>query len=325
MHDIILLDDTRHEIGPALLNVDFEVGRSDASNDFEFQSAPVTGIGGLYVPGTEFGGLIEYTHEVSDSGVITYRGFTWRGLLAKWIITPPAGSDYYTVRDMEANDAIRSILSTVLGGFFYVPDTDSGLTITSYQFKLYTTVLDGLEDMLEAFGFRLYIHAEKMSVSAAITIVAEAVEATRIAGVFNEDSAVPLSYTRNGMGVNHLICMGQGELQNRLRVDLYMDDRGQVSRTQYYTGFEERQEYYDYANAESEDDLIKNGRKRLIERASSDVLGISSVADDITLEVGDIVSGVFPDGKEISAPITRKIFTIAGGDERVEYKIKGEM
>lgn len=324
MHDIILLDETRHEIGPTTLNIDFEVGTSEASNDFEFQSPPVDGVGGLYSPGSEFGGLIEYTHEVSDSGMITYRGFTWRGLLENWIITPPSGQDYYTVRNTEANTAIRNILSGVLGGFFYVPTTSSGLTITSYQFKLYTTVLDGLEDMLEAFGYRLYIHAEKMTVGAAVTVVVEAVQATQVSGVFNEDSRVPLSYTRNRMGINHLICMGKGELQARMRVDLYVNASGQVSRTKYFTGFDERQEYYDYANAESEDDLIKNGTKRLLERASSDILGISSVADDIVLEIGDIVSGVFPDGTEIRAPITRKILTIANGDERVEYKIKGE-
>jgi hypothetical protein len=38
--------------------------------------------------------------------------------------------------------------------------------------------------------------------------------------------------TLNNSGVNHLICLGSGELQNRIVVHLYVDADGNISQTQ---------------------------------------------------------------------------------------------
>jgi hypothetical protein len=331
--DMILLTKGRHEIDLVRdLDADFEVGVNDSAgadtnpeqktvNTFEISTRQLDA-GGIYCPGTEFGGLIEHWTASADSDTVTYKGWTWRGLLENVVLVPPAGSDYLVVSG-EANTIIRSLLADVLGGFFYVPSKDSGLTVKSYQFNLYCTALDGLEAMLESYGYRLSIHADKTSAGQPIRVTVEAVKAVTIAGTFNADSDVRLTFTANAMGINHLICLGKGELQARTRVDLYMDGSGGISTKQTMKGFAERQAVYDYSSAESKDDLISGGTERLKKLASATELSIASVQQGRTLEIGDLVTG-YLNGLSVTAPITGKICKIQDGVASITYSVKGE-
>lgn len=322
MERIILIDENMREIGDIDLDIDIEVGTTDAPNDFQITTSELSRYDakGFYIDGTEYGGFFEYNKSVTDSDIMVYKGFTWRGLMSKSLILPPDGSDYKTVSG-EANSIISDILSNVLDGFFTVPTESSGLTITSYQFPLYIDTMDGIEKMLEANGYRLSIHADKTADGVKVT--AEAVEAVQISGTYNNDSDVPMTFINDQMGINHLLCAGQGELQERMKVDLYLDENGEVSRTQYYTGFAERTAFYDYGSAESEDDLVDNGSKRLLELASHLSLSID-VPEEKDLEIGDIVQGTFPGGVVVRLPIVRKIFRVVNGIPSTQIKIKGD-
>lgn len=321
---MIFLNDALHELGEVELDVDAEFGSSEAPNDFEFATS-LNGLelpGAFYLPGTEIGGIIDYNKTKSDQDIITFKGYLWRGLLAQNIIMPPSGSDYKIVSG-EANSIIADMLDGVLGNLFTASTSDSGLNIVDYQFPLYINLLDGLEGMLEAYGYRLKITAQKIASNEPIQILVEAVQATLLSGTYNEDNGIPLTYESNRMGINHLICGGSGELQNREIVHLYIDNQGNISQTQYYTGIDERQEFFDYPNAESTQDLIDYGIERLREVASYKKLTIKA-PEDQELEIGDIVQGVFPDGTIIQSPVISKIYKIANGLLHTECKVKGE-
>lgn len=323
---MIFIDSNLKELSEIDIDVDVEIGTSsDSTNDFELNDAFIQNLGaaGFYIPGTEIGGLFEYDKSKSSDTIKTLKGWTWRGLLTQSILEPPTGSDYLIVSG-EANDIIASLLVNVLGGFFKVSTEDSGLTISSYQFPLYINTLDGIEGMLEEYGYKLQITAQKIASGQPIEILVEAVEAQTITGTYNEDNGIPMQFIRNNMGINHLLAAGKGELQDRLKVNLYIDNNGAVSTTTpYYIGFDERTEFYDYSSAESLDDLIQNGTKRLKERASSKVISIKA-PEESDLTVGDLVSGQFPDGTIITKPVVQKIFKISGGLLSTEVKIKGE-
>lgn len=323
---MIIIDKDLHEIGEADIDLDCEIGTSvDATNDFQLMNATIQeaeNAAGFYIPNTEIGGLFEYSKDKSDENASLLRGYTWRGILSKDIIRPPMGSDYMIVSG-EANSVIATLMSGRFGDFFRVSSEDSGLTITSYQFPLYINVLDGLEGMLEAYGYKLTIRAFKEASGEPIVIELSATQATTLGGTMNEDSPIPLTYITDRMGINHLVCGGQGELQNRMIVDLYIDDLGNISRTQYYFGFEERTEFFDYSSAESEDDLVDAGTERLKEIASHNILGFK-VPEDLELEIGDLISAVFPRGEHVVTPIVSKLYKIVGGLVSTEYKLKGE-
>jgi hypothetical protein len=321
MDELILLTSELTEIGPCHNDADFDIGSGDmASNDFEINGDLPDDAGAIYVPGTEFGGIFEYLQETNYSPVRKRKGWTWRGLLTQAIILPPSGSDYRVVSG-EANAVMRTLLSGVLGDFFYVPEIDSGIVINSYQFKLYCTVLEGLTAMLESAGAKLRIHAEKVAAGQPIRVTVEAAAAVTLGTVYSEESPVSMTYVENGMGINHLICMGKGELQDRMKVDLYVNASGNVVSTKYFTGLQERQAYFDYPSAQSRDDLIASGKKKLLELRSSSSLKV----DDIDLEgdVGDKVYG-YMNGRGITSPITRKTLTIKGDTWTCETGVEGE-
>lgn len=322
---MIVLDSYLHELGEIETDIDIEYGTSeDSTNDFEVTDAQMENVaaGGFYIPGTEIGGLFDYVKINSDSDFRVYKGFTWRGLLKNSIIMPDAGEDYKIVSG-DANVVISNMLSGLFGGIFSVSAEDSGLTLSNYQFPLYINLLDGIEGMLEKNDYRLKITAQKVQSHRPIQILLEAVPAVQVSGTYNEDNGIAMSYVIDNMGINHLICGGSGELQNRMIRHLYIDNNGNISSTQYYFGLDERTAFYDYPNAESEDDLLEYGMQQLKELASSKSLTMQA-PEQFDLEIGDKVRGVFPDGTEIISPIVSKIYKISNGTMKIELKIKGE-
>ncbi len=322
---MIVLDSYLHELGEIETDIDIEYGTSeDSTNDFEVTDAQMQNVaaGGFYIPGTEIGGLFDYVKINSDSDFRVYKGFTWRGLLKNSIIMPDAGEDYKIVSG-DANVVISNILSGLFGGIFSVSTEDSGLTLSNYQFPLYINLLDGIEGMLEKNDYRLKITAQKVQSHRPIRILLEAVPAVQVSGTYNEDNGIAMSYVIDNMGINHLICGGSGELQNRMIRHLYIDNNGNISSTQYYFGLDERTAFYDYPNAESEDDLLEYGMQQLKELASSKSLTMQA-PEQFDLEIGDKVRGVFPDGTEIISPIVSKVYKISNGTMKIELKIKGE-
>lgn len=322
---MIVLDSYLHELGEIETDIDIEYGTSeDSTNDFEVTDAQMENVaaGGFYIPGTEIGGLFDYVKINSDSDFRVYKGFTWRGLLKNSIIMPDAGEDYKIVSG-DANVVISNMLSGLFGGIFSVSAEDSGLILSNYQFPLYINLLDGIEGMLEKNDYRLKITAQKVQSHRPIQILLEAVPAVQVSGTYNEDNGIAMSYVINNMGINHLICGGSGELQNRMIRHLYIDNNGNISSTQYYFGLDERTAFYDYPNAESENDLLEYGMQQLKELASSKSLTMQA-PEQFNLEIGDKVRGVFPDGTEIISPIVSKIYKISNGTMNIELKIKGE-
>lgn len=320
--EIIALNSKMEELYPLEIDVDFEVGDSSARNDFEIVTSELREYG-IYIPGTEFGGIIEYEENPSFQSESTLRGWSWRGLLSQWIIEPDEGNDYKVVSG-EMNTVIRELLSEVLGGFFYVPETDSGIIVVNFQFKLHCTMLEGLMDLTTAHGGRLKIYANRTIPGNPITVFCEFAPAQKVVGTYDEDTGLQLTFTNNQMGINHLICWGSGQLQGRQRLDLFLDADGNICEEQHYFGFQERQAVYDYSNVESLEELRKGGIARLKELASAKKLQIDEV-DGNDLEIGDIVVGRKNElGLIIEKPITRKILRISGGKESIEYKVKGE-
>ena len=324
--DIILIDSTLHEIGILISDIDIEVGESGTLNNFQLSGIPrgffeSIGAAGFYIEGTELGGMFEFQEGSTNSDTVTVKGWTWRGLLTQRIIIPPPNEDYRIVTG-DANAVLGTLLENVLGGFFDVPETTSGCSITSYQFPLYCNVLSGITGMLAEHDYRLGIHADKAEAGEPISVTVEAVPAQQISGTANEDSPYIVKVTDNHMGINHLVCMGKGELKDRQRVDLFVFSNGQIGPIRYYTGFQERTAYYDYSSAESIEELKKHGAERLKELASSKKVEVSagSLGD---AEVGDKVRASIG-GEVIITPITRKIVKISQGQETIEYKTKDE-
>ena len=122
MERLILADESLAEIGFLNFDIDLELGDS---NDFviyipypEWDGKLQPGMY-VYIPDTEYGGVIRAISGNTKEDQIQITGTTWRGMLAQRFICPPAGSDYFTVSG-ELNSCIRAVMgsfqTTVLNG-----------------------------------------------------------------------------------------------------------------------------------------------------------------------------------------------------------------
>ena len=282
---------------------DFQLTASYASWDDRIQIGKK-----IYIPGTEYGGIIKNISSATNTGNIFLKGYTWRGYLAKRIISPPSGQDYRTVSG-ELNTIIGTLVN--IPGFV-VSTVNTGVSV-NYQFKRYVTLLEGLESMLQTVGYRLDIRYVQTQSGGYVFV--EAVKAGQYGDSvdYSQDSMIDFSSTDDQMGVNHLICLGKGELKDRTVIHLYVDANGNISQAQTIGGIDEIVEVYDNSGAETET-LIETGTERLKERQSKKTFDASIKKVEMELFIGDTVTGQdYITGNKVTTPITQKIVKRSNG------------
>ena len=316
--DMIYSLPTGEEIGFLTdYNADIDIG---GNNDFQIDTPSaykVMDFGyAAYVNGTEYGGIISRIEIDTKSKKISYSGQTWRGILSNYVIKPDSGQDYKIV-----SGTASSVISALISGFGidgrYNVTANNNITVSNYQFDRYCTLLDGITKMLKSVSSRLNIVCN----NGAVTLSVVPIHDYSAELEYSQDSDINFKITDNRDGVNHLVCLGKGELQNRQVVDLYIQQDGTIGTTQYYTGMNERAQTYDYSSVESLDELTKSGRERLTELQNSQKLEMS--IGEINVELGDIVGGRERiTGIVMKSPISRKIIKISDNKLKISYEVK---
>ena len=315
--DLIYMDKNGIEKG-VLLNyyLDLDCGKT---NDFQITVGIYNNVlkhtDRFYIEDTEYGGIIDSVRSDTRASKIYYSGRTWRGILSKKIIKPLPGDDYYIVSG-EANEIIAELIDYVdLNNLFVVPDT-TDIIINTYRFNRYTDVLSGLTEMLKTANAKLKIRYRNGFVELGAEPVIDFSDEIE----FSQDGKIYFVAEDNKGGINHLICLGSGELSSRQVIDLYVDANGNIGTTQHYFGTDEIVDIFDYPNAESLQELTNYGIRRLKELTNSQSVEVN--IEDMELELGDVIAGrEAVTGLYISKPITQKIVRINNGITKIEYKV----
>lgn len=315
--DLIYADSNGTELG-ILLNyyLDLDCGNT---NDFEIAVSIDNNViahdSRVYIPDTEYGGIVKSVRADTRNAKIYYGGRTWRGILSRKIIKPLTGQNYYSVSG-EANSIIEELIDYAGLDALYTVGNPTSINISSYKFNRYTDLLSGLNAMLATVGARLKIRYYDGSVE----LTAELIEDRSDEIEISQDSKIYFTAKDDRSGVNHLICLGTGELAARQVVDLYVDASGNIGNTQYYFGLDEITDVLDYPNAESLEELTNKGIERLKELANSSSVEVN--VEGMDFELGDIVAGRERiTGLYVSKPITQKIVRIENGTAKIEYKV----
>lgn len=338
--DLIYTDANRVDLGVLL---DYELDLAFGADENNFECRIQTGshcceAGSLlYVEGTEYGGIVDSIESDTENDEVAYRGRTWHGIIGSKVIFPLLSSDVstssvtvktmdsngslvgkYLVISGDANACIAFILSRIgLSAMFSAAETAAGVNINQYQFSRYTDAYSGLVKMLDSAGLKLHVSFQ----NGVVVLSAEAKHDYTQDEEFNSD-LVQFQMVKRYKTVNHLICLGSGELENRMVVHLYADASGNISQTQTQFDLNEYVDALDYSNAESEEELIKSGKERLKSLWSTDELSIDFDATEDIYDVGDIVGAMdYVTGITVSATITKKIVTIQSGQTTISYKV----
>ena len=325
MDGLIVSDANGKELRELLFtSYDFEVGEDDNSFKIVFRRGEYETIpkgARIYLPGTEFGGLFRELDTNTEQDTIAAGGLTWRGMMAKKIIVPASGQDYATDTG-ELNAIVKRRVEAALPGLFIGSNESTGVTVSGYQYERYCTLEDGLKKLLKSVGYRLNI--EYSQTDKAVIVSAVPIEDYSDDLEFSSDMRLNYLMHMQGDGVNHLICLGNGELRNRTVYHLYVDQNGNIGTTPYYTGIDEIAAVYDYAGAELVD-LITLGTQRLQELMNQNTFEIK-VDPTMSIAVGDIVGGRdYLSGMTMTAPISGKIVRWAAGFRSVEYKLADDV
>lgn len=323
--EFIICDASRVEVGrfPDTAVFDFDIGDT---NDVEITCEKGLLDFGMYLvcPGTEYGALIEEKDLWTNEADETWRGNAFRRFLQEFIIEPPAGQDYMIVEG-DAHDVMRQVLDNAFHGLFTVPETASGIEVGTYRFERYTDALSGFTKMLKQKDARIHIEVKQGGSNEPFSVILSAVPIKNLSEEieYSQDSKIAINLKESRRGINHLVCLGKGELKDRQVVHLYAQLDGSISQTRYYTGLEERTAVYDFSNAESLDELIKSGTDRLKELMDTKTMRMS--IQDVELQVGDVIAGRdYETGLYLQKPVVQKIVRMESGTATVEYKVEGE-
>lgn len=313
--DLIYTDERRIEQGVLQgFEADF-----DTTNNKDFQIT--VGIknnvlqGGFwwYIEGTEYGGKVDKYEVLTETNEIKYTGRNFRGILASKIIEPPTGENHKIVSG-NMHDVVSGLIADASLEDIFVVDA-SDIVVSNNKINRYITLYEGISTIATRYGLipSFVVQEGKVHISFYHPIdYSDENEYT------HDD--LNFSISRSFADVNHLICLGQGELKDRTVIHLYADADGNVSETQTLFGIDEVVAVYENTNAEDATTLKTEGIDKLNELKNTDSFEVT--IPDIDLKIGDIIGGIESvTNTYVARPIVNVIAKI--NDERVdlEYKV----
>lgn len=315
--DLIVTDATGKPVAShASYTLDLAFGSGENDFDLQVEDAALKAGSRIMIDGTEYGGIIDDTDVDVDGGLstVTWHGRDWHGVLASKIIEPDRNNDYLTLSGT-IPVIMRTLVSRAgLQGLFTVTE-ESADHKTTCQFDRYVDLYSGLVKMLRASGLKLRLRndGDKVSMSAM---------PVRTIGDSIDSDLIDFTAKQAAHPINHLICLGKGELKDRTVIHWYADANGTFSHTQTLKGLDERTATYELSNAEA-DELEDKGRQKFQELRNTSTIDVD-IPDGIDADVGDLVTGRDNNtGLVVTAEISKKIVKVSGGVLTVTYESGG--
>lgn len=339
--DLIYANESGEDVG-VMKDYTFDLAFGTDENDFECTINRKNHCCGggffLYIEGTEYGGVIDDIKTDTEKNEITYHGRTWHGYLESKSILPlqpgekstskvtlqlaDAGGDSYVDKYLivsgEANAVIAWILERIgLSSLFNASSENSTVMISNFQFDRYCLGYSGISKMLKTAGAKMKVSF----IGGKVVVSAENITDYSKDEQFDSD-LLGMIIKKCYNPVNHLICLGKGELSEREVIHLYADASGNISRTQSIIGIHEVVALYDYSHAESTEELERSGIEKMQELRNNDFLLTDFVSDSNSFDIGDIVGAVDREtGMEGKAKITKKIVIIKNNSTTISYEV----
>jgi hypothetical protein len=310
--DVTFTDSSWEDLGVLpVVSSDWAYGSSE--NDFELvlSSDVIPDFNSLvYVEGTEIGGMVRGAQASSDSDSVRIYGDTWTGVMDSKVIGPDSGSDYLVLSG-DVRDIVETLVSRAgLDDLFTVKAYKPGVT-TTHTFKgtrsdasqqdagRYMTCWAAIWQLLVENECKLMLSWDASSRKVIVT-VDKASDLTD-----DEFQGVCTVTVKKTLPVNHLVCLGSGELSERSVEHVYLDSDGNASTTQTLTGYAEIADVYEDVRAAG-DELISDGKSKLRSLASEAESVEVYAPSTIQIDLGDIVGGISL-GVDATAVVSKRV------------------
>lgn len=310
-----------HEDEGVLKDYTFDLAFGKDENDFELSinSDNHCCMPGcyVYIDNTEYGGIVDTIRVITKDYNLKYMGRTWHGILASKIIKPDDGESHLIVSG-EANSVMKSLIERLgLSDLFTASEEDSGLVLNNFKIDRYINAYDGIVKMLESVSGKLKLI---FSMGKVVLFALPFVDYSQSEQFDNDQVSMDIEKKVNF--VNHLVCLGSGELAERQIVHLYADAEKNIGEIQTFFGLDEIEETYEVSDSESLEALKEEGIKHFKEILTDGSVEIDFDAETTEYDLGDIVgSKELITGILVKEKITKKIVTINRGLTNIEYKV----
>ena len=301
--------------------LDFELDLAFGSDENAFELTCAEGLAPaegqlVFVDGSEYGGVVDeasYEAGREATGTVTCKGRTWHGVLAGKRLLPDSGSGYLSVSG-KAGDVLASLIGRMgLDGLFSAAADDSQV---SHTFERFCDGYSGLKALAKANGRKVAMRRKGGKVEISLPPAVD--YASKV-----DSDLLDFTLTSVHRCVNHLICAGKGELEDRAVVHFFADAAGNVSHTQSLFGVDEIAALYDYSNAD-EEKLEEEGKKKLQEYQTQGSVEVEA-HDDIDVDVGDVISARDnAHGRMVTATVAKKIVKVSRGVATYSYEVGSE-
>lgn len=300
---------------------DIDIGES---NTFELRVPPGSLSVGWYVmlEGTDMGGVVDGIESDTGNDYISATGRTWTGILEGNLVKPDPGQTHL-VASGDANDVLSMLVSRLgLVSCMAASREPSGLDVTGWRFTRISARMGAytqIRDMLRSVGAKLIVSYDGASRRAVLSAVPR--REVSDDGPDGDRMRVAVGTRRR---VNHLHCMGTGEGGERTTLDLFVDERGRISRTQTIFGAAHIEEAYELSASDA-DGLEEDGTEHLLELQADSAWASVGDVGATDYDIGDMVTVTAPAaGIRVRAEVVGKVASLADGEVTVEIKTETE-
>lgn len=306
MADVLYADPYLHELGYLrFAEGDFSIGKE---NTFSLKVPTNIGLDDghyLMIEGTQYGGIIEDPDIDTTKDYYVAAGRTWHGLLETTMIVADSGKTHLVVNG-DANDVLGMLIKRQGLDYCMAGSNEaSGIMISNYQFERWVYGYTGIRAMLKSVGAKLmFSYSSELRRAIAYAVPREEYIDDGIDG-----DKVNFKISRRRV-VNHIMGLGKGEGLNRIVVNRYADDNGNISSKQTLFGSKYKGERYDSPNSELAD-LTEGVEKRLREAQAKKYTCSLIEINAEKYDIDDIVGGTSTKHNvSVVTTIAQKICTI---------------
>lgn len=272
----------------------------------------------VYIPDTEYGGEILSMTEEGDK--LSYSGITFREILNRKYVEPPAGSDYLIVSgDLAA--CVKKIIGNVLDDYFVLDSNAVGISVTNWKVDRYASALEAVTKLLDQYDYKLTIKIKSESEQFMVSLKPEPIHDYSDEIEVSQDGSLSFTISKCLPTFTHMLLLGKGELS--LRTIAYLEWNSgkprEISSIPYGAGAYVYK--YDNSSAEDKSKLISDGIKRFKEINVTNSQSVNTSKQEDVYDIGDIVGGrSYVTGILVKEPITKKVIKIERGTASLSYQ-----
>lgn len=320
--ELIYTDKNMKDIGSInKFNMDFDTTNTmDYTLTVDSGNQSILDDGFVYIPDTEYGGIIDKKTPSTITGNTVYYGRNYRGILNSKIIYPQAGQDYKYI-----SGDIYEILTNLVDEFnlssYFTLDKESisGYEVSNYKVDRYCSLYSLMMSLSKKFNKNLWLNYD-ISYKKILITFRSAIDYSK--EELYCDAKLDMEVTKSSRLPTHLLCLGSGQLKERIVADIWLNADRKTFNTdhQVFFGVDDYTKIYENVNSNSKEDLLSAGISKFEELINVDTISVTLNAED-NLKIGDIIGGYEPVTKtSATSTISNIIVTVEDGILSTNYE-----